>query len=101
MHAADKTISVKDGRKFAAVLPGRRIVEVEGADHNFTGERSLPHSSKTHKGVCNVPQQPMLSNAAVCQRKSGTALPAVWHKLLLLLQMARVTCISCANHALS
>lgn len=37
VHAADKTISVEDGRKFAAVLPGHRIVEVEGADHNFTG----------------------------------------------------------------
>lgn len=34
---ADKTIPVEDGRKFAAVLPGHRIVEVEGADHNFTG----------------------------------------------------------------
>jgi hypothetical protein len=37
LSAADKTISVEDGRKFAAALPGHRLVEVEGADHNFTG----------------------------------------------------------------
>lgn len=34
---ADKTIPVEDGRQFAAVLPGHHLVEVEGADHNFTG----------------------------------------------------------------
>lgn len=38
-YAADKVIGVEDGRKFAAVLPGNRLVEVEGADHNFTGSQ--------------------------------------------------------------
>jgi fermentation-respiration switch protein FrsA (DUF1100 family) len=35
--AADTVIPVEDGRKFAATLPGNRLVEVQGADHNFRG----------------------------------------------------------------
>lgn len=39
---ADSVIPVTDGRNFAAVLPGHRLVEVEGADHNFrTGEEHV------------------------------------------------------------
>jgi hypothetical protein len=54
MHADDKTISVEDGRKFAAVLPCHRMVEVEGADHNFTGKRFVPRSPTKDDGVDNV-----------------------------------------------
>lgn len=48
---ADKVIPVEDGRKFAATLQGNRIVEVEGADHNFTG--SSTHLQQLIAAVLN------------------------------------------------
>ena len=52
---ADKTIPVEDGRKFAAILPGHRLVEVEGADHNFTG--SQDHLQQLISAVLTFLQQ--------------------------------------------
>lgn len=55
VYAADTTIRVEDGRKFAVTLPGNRLVEVQGADHNFTG--SADHLQQLTQAVLGFLQQ--------------------------------------------
>lgn len=52
---ADKVIPVEDGRKFAAALPGNRLVIVEGADHNFRGNQE--HLAQLKQAVLTFIEQ--------------------------------------------